>query len=420
MKKRLAIQRRHLAALALAVITILLAGCSAFRTGNQGSGRTAVVVLFDVSGSTLARRQQYYDDFCTIVDSLGDGETIIGDIATENTAATASYPIRETFPKYDPLVDNPSTYKKKVAAIRARVLDTAKNLLSQTKSDATDLLSAPLLVDKVINGEETRDCNRKLLVFFTDGFQQTSGCDFSKVTLNEKRIDEIIMEEKAAQRFPNLKEVDVWIVGAAASVKVSQAKMQQLQAFWLRYFSEAGAHCSTQQYATTLINFNLRQPIRNERVPVTASSPQGQPNSWPDQTAEIPPAKPLVKIDTVAGNSGRDAPVNTVEPNIENHRTPEPSVPEPGPNTEASHSGQASSSGHLQATSNADVATLLYRAEGGVERRVDCSPDSDMLSLRPGRYHVRIVGSGGRIIARGRSISIVPGRTVYLGPDPAN
>ncbi|HET6382504.1 MAG TPA: hypothetical protein VFJ58_03855 [Armatimonadota bacterium] len=76
-----------------------------------------------------------------------------------------------------------------------------------------------------------------------------------------------------------------------------------------------------------------------------------------------------------------------------------------------------SDDGYLEATSNADVATLIVRDSSGDEERVDCSPDTSLLTLTPGRYHVRIEGVPHRVIARDRVVEIRPGKTVYLGPD---
>ena len=73
--------------------------------------------------------------------------------------------------------------------------------------------------------------------------------------------------------------------------------------------------------------------------------------------------------------------------------------------------------GHLQATSNADIATLYYRNVAGVTQSADCSPDSDDLRISAGRYMVRIEGIKGKLIARERAVFIRAGQTTYIGPD---
>lgn len=409
----------YFAGLVFAVMAAMVSGCSVLTSSNGESerGRAAVVVLFDVSGSTLAMRQRYYDDFSTIVNSLEEGDTLIGDIATENTAATASYPIRATFAKYDPLKDNPSTYKKATAAVRSRILTQAKDMLSQIKSDATDLLSAPQIVDKVINGAETKGYTRKLMVFFTDGFQQTKEYDFSSMTLDDENIGDIISREKAAGRFPNLKDVDVWIVGAAASAKISQTKMQQLQEFWLRYFAEAGARCSSQQYATTLINFSLRAPTTDEKLGAVAAPTKVQTDPTTPRPAGTAPENHPVAVTVVTEPPAINNPVVDVKSINENEPGSNLTVQPPSIESAPERSESPSFVGHLQATSNADVATLYYWNEEGNVKDADCSPDSDMIALPPGRYRVRIVGAGGRIIARDRTINILAGKTTYLGAD---
>lgn len=85
-----------------------------------------------------------------------------------------------------------------------------------------------------------------------------------------------------------------------------------------------------------------------------------------------------------------------------------------------SASVSASAYGRLQATSNCHYATLYYRNEKDrAWKSADCSPDSELLSLPPGRYRVRIEARATRrIITRERILLIRPGETAPpVGPD---
>ncbi len=73
--------------------------------------------------------------------------------------------------------------------------------------------------------------------------------------------------------------------------------------------------------------------------------------------------------------------------------------------------------GYLEGTSGVDIAHLFYRGETGKEHEVDCSPRTAKLALLPGRYFVRIVGVGNKLIAREHEIQIRAGQTLYLGRD---
>ena len=273
---------RHLwAATTLVVALFALAGCQS--GGKPGAKATAgpscgLVVLFDVSGSTSARaiRERYYNDlhdsilFTTnsggaTVPALAGGEVIMGDVITENTLATASFPISQSFPVYDAWRTNPLQHTQAIKRATDLVCAKARHLvLNSRPSPRTDLMNAFQLADKVFNGSRCGKARDKILVVFSDMIEQSPSYDFTGERLTERRAEDIIQQERSAGRLPRLQGVKVWVAGATASAGegLNAQKIHDIQAFWIRYFRACGADLTGDRYAATLINFEL--PSRRE------------------------------------------------------------------------------------------------------------------------------------------------------------
>lgn len=241
-------------------LSSLMTGCSAQKGGKTPS--CVIFILFDISGSTAAPqiRQRYFDDFQKILAEVRGGELLMGDVITENTLATLSYPINESFPAYNRFVDNPLTHKRKMQKAIETAKEKAKKLiLEYPPAPMTDLLNAFQAADKVFNGEKCKAARHKILVVFSDMIEQSKHYDFVRERLTEKRIQEIIDTLKKKNQLPNLQGVKVWVAGATAAVKgsLNPQKIYQIESFWLRYFQACGADLAKERYSTTLLNFEL-------------------------------------------------------------------------------------------------------------------------------------------------------------------
>lgn len=237
----------------------LMVGCGS--KGGQASSH-AIFVLFDISGSTTAKeiRQRYFNDFEKILKELQGGELLMGDVITENTLATLSYPINELFPAYNPLMGNPLTHKRKMRQAIERAKEKAKQLILQSPpAPKTDLLNAFQAADKVFNGERCKGVPHKVLIVFSDMIEQSGRYDFTGEEMTKNRIQEILETLRRQEQLPNLKGVKVWVAGATASVKggLNPQKIYQIQDFWLAYFRACGADLTKERYAATLLNFRL-------------------------------------------------------------------------------------------------------------------------------------------------------------------
>ena len=262
--------RRCLSLAAVLVLSLPLVGCgkrsspppprrAAKPQVADGAPQTVVFVLFDLSGSTSAKpiRDRYERDFAKIVEQLKGGELVMGDVITENTLATASYPINQSFPRYDPWTTNRMKHKRTMEKAVATVAEQAKKVIHDTKAaPRTDLMNAFELAAKVFNGEQAGGAANKALVVFSDMVEQSRRYDFTGVPLDKKQANALIEKERAAGRLPKLEGAKVWVAGASAK-GLASGKFHEIQAFWLAYFTACGAELTSERYAATLINFEL-------------------------------------------------------------------------------------------------------------------------------------------------------------------
>ncbi len=244
---------------------LLLAGMltsCASKHAAPASAPSVVFTLFDISGSTNAPRirQYYYHDFLSIVHELSDGDMIMGDVITDDSLATSTYPIHQTLPAYDMWRFSRLTYLEAQRRAEQEVRAQAqKVILHSNYASSTDLMNSFELAAKIFNGEEWHSSAHKDLIVFSDMVEQSHHYDFTGIDLSEERIAQIIADERAGGRLPNLHGVKVWVAGAALkpSAGLDPRKIYQIQDFWLHYFHACGADIDENRYATRLINFRL-------------------------------------------------------------------------------------------------------------------------------------------------------------------
>ena len=252
---------RILLAACLLLPLLLLASCTPQEAKEQQP--RVVVVLFDTSGSTQAAdtRQLYYHDFVEVAEKLKGGDTLIADIITSNSLATASFPVRMILPRYNAFEENRLVFQQQQQRALNEVKAGAKRLIdTATETPHTDLLGAVQLVEKVFSNEAYRRGTVKALIIFSDMVQQMPDYDFSAIELTPERIEQIIETEREHRRLPVLNGVHVWVIGAAraaANHGLSPQRIQQIQVFWIAYFTACGANIDTSQYVPSLPNFTL-------------------------------------------------------------------------------------------------------------------------------------------------------------------
>jgi len=254
MKNLSASMIRWMGGFAALVLSSMLIGC-----GNQGV-RTVIVPLVDSTASTGSAHDRYAAGLERILQACRGGEHIVGDTITADSLATQSCRLDVSIPAYDPLQDTALTFGMKKRAALSQARQEMKKLLAERRPErGTDLLNAFSLAAKVFQADENRGAHEKALVVFSDMLEQTRTCDFASLQLDDAQIRRIIARERAAGRLPDLRGVEVWVAGAAASSRdgLSSDRIYRIQTFWLRYFKSCGANLPPAHYGTTLLDFHL-------------------------------------------------------------------------------------------------------------------------------------------------------------------
>ena len=220
----------------------------------------AVFVLFDASGSTNSAlvRQGYLRDLGTIEQLLiRDGGTLRGDVIGSEALNTSTVPIDVTFPYYNQVLSTDKGHAKQISAASSLLKQQADRMLGGDLSSSQTAVMASLEVaGKILNGDQLKGANRKILVIFSDMLEESPRYNFTRERLTEQRIRAIVEAERSGGRLPNLQGVTVWKAGASAE-RLDDDRSRALQAFWIQYFKAAGADLEEDHYGPTLLNFPI-------------------------------------------------------------------------------------------------------------------------------------------------------------------
>lgn len=231
-------------------VLLLSAGC-----GKPAPARVTVV-LFDLSASTSAEaiRQQYLTDFGKVLGAMTAGGAIAADIIDDNPLAHSSYPINETFERYQPMKENKLDYDRRMHEKRDAVIKEAEAIVRKRPSGrpGTNVLDALQLAERVFLAHKE---DQKLLVIFSDMIEQSRRYDFTGENLTAARIDQIIARERSAGRLPDLHDVEVCVAGAGAekSGGMPAEKFLSIREFWFQYFEAVGANLPKERYGAALL-----------------------------------------------------------------------------------------------------------------------------------------------------------------------
>jgi lysophospholipase L1-like esterase len=164
--------------------------------------------------------------------------------------------VNDGFDKFDPASQNRLVYEGEVKKKKEAILNKVKEVLfNETREvPSTKIMDALQLAERVF---KTHKRDKKILVLFSDMVEESEYYNFKRENLTQKRIEQIISQEKAKGRLPDLSGVKVYVVGAAAGSyeKMPSEKIFGLQNFWLRYFKECGADLAKERYGGPLLEF---------------------------------------------------------------------------------------------------------------------------------------------------------------------
>jgi len=231
------------------LLLLVAAGC-----GENSVHSRVTTVLFDLSGSTSpqAIRQQYLKDFSKILNQVANGGVIAADIIDDNPLAHSTFPINESFDRYEPMKENKLDYERRIKQQRDTVLKEADAIMRKRAAPATDVIDAMQLAERVFS---TYEGNQKLLVVFSDMIEESRRYNFTTEKLTAARIGQIIANEQDAGRLPDLQGVEVCVVGAGATTSggLPADKLLTIREFWIQYFKAAGANLPKERYGSALL-----------------------------------------------------------------------------------------------------------------------------------------------------------------------
>jgi len=234
-----------------AILILLLLG-----TGCRDSAQNkCIFVLFDISGSTLKMREQFYQDFQEILEKTKGGDRIIVDCITENPLAQSKFQIKEKIPVYGLLKHYKQTPEKEVKEIKGTISTTAKKVIfERRKIPKTKILDAIQLARRVFN---TYPEPQKILVLFSDMIEESERYNFISLNLTKQKNTQIIEKERTNERIPDLHNVKVYVIGATAVHEggMLTEKIESIREFWLLYFKECGADLTPERYGSCLLEF---------------------------------------------------------------------------------------------------------------------------------------------------------------------
>src|SRR6058998_1437633 len=165
----------HWRVLTLSLLLVLVAaGC-----GENSVHSRVTTVLFDLSGSTSpqAIRQQYLKDFSKILNQVANGGVIAADIIDDNPLAHSTFPINESFDRYEPLKENKLDYERRVHQKRDTVLKQAEAIVRKPAGrPGSSVIDSMQLAERVFS---TFEGDHKLLVIFSDMIEQSRRYDFT-------------------------------------------------------------------------------------------------------------------------------------------------------------------------------------------------------------------------------------------------
>lgn len=227
----------------------LIIYCCIAGSGIAGAAETKTVfVLFDVSGTAVTSREQYFSNFKGIIGEKEDegimpGDAMIAGLIKDVSLGNASFPINEEFREMSLWTDKKRKFEKEVKNKKTHILDTAEKLLKDSKgSNATEIISAVYAAEGVF---KKYGKNKNVLVVFSDMIEESTYYNFQKESLTPQRIKQIIDSEKLKKRIPDLKGIKIYVSGASAP---TSQKMLEIQSFWMEYFKECGAELKKENY----------------------------------------------------------------------------------------------------------------------------------------------------------------------------
>jgi hypothetical protein len=230
-------QRRHF------LMSILAAPLMGAQPADTPS---LVFVLVDAS-LTIPDLNDFRQAWKTLSSRAVGGDRVVIAVVSGHTGKLENSALTETGDRELPLKgwnDNPFTYDESLSKAKTELTTDFEAALAKPRPDRTELLRSIRDAGRYFGGEKKR---RKFLVILSDMLQDSAEYQFTRISVSETFTKNVIAKAQKDQTLPDVHGVTVYtqVPGVAAP-----AKADQVERFWIAYFSASGAQIDQHTYGT--------------------------------------------------------------------------------------------------------------------------------------------------------------------------
>lgn len=247
--------RRRLAATITAATaltaTLVLTGCSGSSSASgddPATGRIVALLVDQTCDATPELTELAGEAFNKAVDAASaDRGTFLGEAITTDAYQTGTFGVSHSFTSDK---KNDSGVERDLARQARNFADTpeAKSLTKGYEKGTpcgSDLINALSAADRAFKDEPGHQQRTRDLVFVTNGIviDDEAGLNFVEDDITPAYTQKVIRRQKAKDLFPDFDGVTVYLAGLGVSDQnLSAAKVKQLEGFWEKLATEAGAN----------------------------------------------------------------------------------------------------------------------------------------------------------------------------------
>lgn len=238
-------------------VAVIMAGAACESSAGAGVPCPATVVLVDVSRSTDAPevRDSYLEGFTRVLEHAAScGGRVLGAAIGPRSLAGGAPAVDVSFPRMNPLTDNPIAFDKKVEAMIEEALAGARDLVRRHQVESgTDLFGALRGAGDLLGA--FGGSGPKAIVVFSDA-EHASG----RWRLTGKRLPdpvEVATHQRELGALPSLGGIEVYMAGAGVKAEgpIPSGRYLALERFWRSYLGACGTRLDGGRYGPSLVAF---------------------------------------------------------------------------------------------------------------------------------------------------------------------
>jgi hypothetical protein len=211
----------------------------------------AVVVLVDLSDSTVEARGDYRAYFKMILNSLRENDRLLVGFIGKDASNVATIRINEAIPERHDLLEQEFKYRGKIRRQLEKAATEFDAMLREQSSE-TPIIDSMREVERLY---ASFPAPRKILVLFSDMKEYTHNgpsLEGSRFSMTSQQAQAAATKLAEQRRVANLSGVRVYVAGARDK---EPSRVAAVQEFWSAYFRAARAQLSPTNYGSALLAF---------------------------------------------------------------------------------------------------------------------------------------------------------------------